>query len=280
MKADEIEEIEIDLLLETLRLRYGYDFRHYARASLKRRVQHCLVDCGLEHAADLIPRLLRDPLFFNRIVFMMSVTVTEMFRDPPFFQALRDRVLPKLRTWPFLNIWLAGCATGEEVYSLAILLTEEGLYDRSRIFATDLNDESLGKAREGVYSIARIQEYTANYNRYGGRGSFADYYHAKYGMAKMNEGLKKNIIWAKHNLVTDHAFTETHLILCRNVLIYFDEILQNRVLRLFRDALSRHGFLCLGSKESLRFSEVADAFQAVCETSRIHCLMDDHGRPS
>ncbi len=270
MTPQEIEELEIRLLLDALRLRYGYDFRNYARASLKRRVMHCLQVCKTLHISDLVPRLIHDPTVLERILYVMSVTVTEMFRDPPFFQALRDQVLPRLGTYPFINIWVAGCATGEEVYSLAVILKEQGLYDRARIYATDLNDVALHKAAEGIYPVARMQAYTANYNQFGGLGAFSDYYRARYGLAQMDEGLKRNIVWARHNLVTDSVFTDVQLVLCRNVLIYFDKELQSRVLSLFRDALVRGGYLCLGSKESLRFSKVEAHFQVVNAERRIY----------
>jgi chemotaxis protein methyltransferase CheR len=204
----------------------------------------------------------------------MSVTVTDMFRDPDFFSQLRDKLFPVLRTYPFIKIWHAGCATGEEVYSLAIFLKEAGLYDRSQIYATDYNNHSLAVAQEGIYPLKRIPQYQENYSRAGGVSSFSDYYHACYGAAKMNEELKSNVIFANHNLVSDGVFGEMQLVVCRNVLIYFDQKLQDSVLGLLGDSLCRHGFLCLGSKESLRFSAVQKRFGALAPEQKIYKRLD------
>ncbi|WP_426447962.1 CheR family methyltransferase [Paenibacillus sp. S-38] len=269
MDAKEAEKIEIDLLLEAIYRRYGYDFRGYARSSLIRRLHHIRQKAGAPHMADLIPRVLRDETFLRRFLLDMSVTVTEMFRDPEFFYELRTKVIPVLKTYPFVKIWHAGCATGEEVYSMAILLQEEGFYDRVQIYGTDMNAESLVTAQEGIYPQENIRKFTANYLKSGGRASFSDYYHAKYGMAKMNESLKKNIVFTQHNLVTDEAFGQMHLILCRNVLIYFDRNLQDKVLGLFGRSLGHRGFLCLGSKESLDFADNGDQFEALVPKWRI-----------
>lgn len=247
----ELEKLEIDLLLDAVNRRYGYDFRHYASTSLKRRIQRFLGQCDEPTVADLIPRLLHDKQFFQSFLFAISVTVTEMFRDPHVYKTLREQAIPQLKTYPFLKIWVAGCATGEEVYSLAILLEEEGLLKRCQLYATDINEEALSKARQGIYDTARLKEYTVNYQSAGGHASFADYYHSRYGSAIMRESLRKNIVFSGHNLVTDAAFGEMHLVVCRNVLIYFDNYLQNRVLGLFRESLAPGGFLLLGTKESL-----------------------------
>jgi len=270
MESNEIEKIEIDLFIRAICHRYGYDFRHYAKASLRRRVRHLLLKTSYERVSEMIPEVLYNESFFKSLVFEFSVTVTEMFRDPEFFKVVRQKVIPYLKTYPFIKIWDAGCATGEEVYSLAILLTEEGLYDRTTIFATDFNDSALMKAREGIYSIKNMKNFTVNYQRSGGENSFSNYYHAHYESAIMNKSLKERITFANHNLVTDGVFGEMHLILCRNVLIYFDKILQNQVFGLFEDSLIHRGFLCLGSKESLMFSQVTDDFKAIDEKKRIY----------
>ncbi|MBF0459942.1 MAG: protein-glutamate O-methyltransferase CheR [Magnetococcales bacterium] len=266
----EIEDLEIRLLLETMLLRYGYDFRQYTSASLKRRLLQCLTACDITHISDAIPKIIHDRSFLDQLIYAMSVTVTECFRDPPFYRLLRQKVMPVLATYPFINIWHAGCATGEEVYSMAILLQEEGLYHRARIFATDINNKSLHQAKEGIYTVKNMEEYANNYRATGGPGTLADYYHAKYDLARMSASLKENMVFAAHNLATDGVFSETHLILCRNVLIYFNNDLKNRALKLFDDSLVPGGFLCLGTKESLQFTDVADHFVPLSQELRIY----------
>jgi chemotaxis protein methyltransferase CheR len=266
----DVESLEIDLLLAALYQRYGYDFRHYARASVTRRLRQHLPKANVSTISHLIPKVLHDPAAFQALVFDLSITVTEMFRDPSFYLALRERVVPFLRTFPFINVWHAGCATGEEVYSLAILLTEEGLYDRAQVYATDFNDNALQKAQERIYPLEKIKEYTANYQQAGGKRSFAEYYHAQYDAVILDPALQRNVTFASHNLVTDGVFAEMHLILCRNVLIYFDRVLQDRALTLLRDSLCYQGFLCLGTKESLQFSQVKDDFVEVVPRERIY----------
>lgn len=258
-----------------MRLRHGYDFRHYARASLKRRVLGLVAAFNVDRVADLLPPLIHDPDFHLQVIAQLSVPVSEMFRDPPTFKALRERVIPVLRSYPVITIWQAGCANGEEVYSLAILLTEAGLYDRCRIFATDINDVALTKAEEGVYALSTLREYGENYRQAGGTGSLEDYYQASYDFAIMDQSLKRNLVFAHHNLVSDGVFCEVNLILCRNVLIYFDKTLQHRVLKLFHDSFARGGFLCLGTKESIRYSDVADDFQGVDTDRRIFQFQPD-----
>ncbi len=255
-----MEEMEIDLLLETIQRCYGYDFRDYARASVRRKVRDIASTVGVTHISELIPRLIHDQQLFSSIVGIFSTPVTEMFRDPPFFKLVRDSVVPYLRTWPFVRIWLAGCASGEEVYSLAILLKEEGLYDHCTLFATDFVDASLHKAKEGIYPLRSMKTNIANYQNSGGRALFSDYYHADYESVIMDAGLRENITFANHNLVTDGVFSEMHLILCRNVMIYFNSNLQSRVLNLFHDSLLHGGLLALGSKESLHHHEFKDRF--------------------
>ncbi len=269
MPAANVEQPETEVLLDTIFRRWGYDFRHYARSSLNRRLKHRLRMSKMAHLSDMLPRIIHDEEFFELLLRDLSVTVTEMFRDPEFYVSLRKDVIPVLKTYPFIKIWHAGCATGEEVYSMAILLKEEGLLHRAKIYATDYNNRSLEIAREGVYPLDHIQKFTANYNASGGTACFSDYYTAKYNAAKLGESLKHNITFANHNLVTDRAFGEMQLIVCRNVLIYFDNELQNHVLSLFSDSLSHRGFLCLGTKETIDFTSVRDDFETVSKKSRI-----------
>lgn len=269
MNPSQIKDIEVDLLLEAIFERYGHDFRNYARASINRRVKRFLSDSGCKTVSEMIPRLLHEKAFFEKMVRYFSITVTEMFRDPPVYQSIRKQVVPVLKTYPYIRAWNAGCATGEEAYSLAILLKEEGMYERTTLFATDFNDEALEKAREGIYLPENVKEATANYQKAGGINSFSDYYHARYGAVAIDPSLKKNITFANHNLVTDSVFSEMHLILCRNVLIYFSKPLQDRVLKLFSESLVPNGFLCLGTRESIAFSEVAEHFKPINEKLRI-----------
>ena len=268
-KKEDIQEIELDLLLEAIFQRYGYDFRHYARASVKRRVQRILEKSSCARISEMIPRLLYDETFSQAAIQEFSVAVTEMFRDPEFYRSIRQIVVPYLKTYPYIRAWHAGCAMGEEVYSMAILLQEEGLYDRATIFATDFNEAVLDKAREGIYALRDIRQYTLNYVSAGGLRSFGDYYHARYESAIMDSSLKSRITFASHNLATDGVFGELHVIFCRNVLIYFDRELQNRVLGLFADSLAPGGFLCLGSKETLQYSDMADRFKLIDERAKI-----------
>jgi chemotaxis protein methyltransferase CheR len=237
MKLNEIESLELELLLQAIFLRYGYDFSGYARASIRRRVIQFMQSVGSASIADLIPKLIHDESFFEKLVREFSVSVTEMFRDPAMFHSLRKNILPLLKSYPFIKVWHAGCATGEEVYSLAILMQEEGLGERTTFFATDFNDASLEKAREGIIDLEKARLYTLNYQQSGGKGSFSDYYHARYGALAIRNSLKEKITFANHNLVTDQVFSETHLILCRNVLIYFNKELQKRVVQLFHESL-------------------------------------------
>ncbi len=269
-KSGDVENIEIRLLLEAVFQRYGHDFREYAPATVERRIRNFLPRSGCASISALIPKILHEDAFFRQFLLAFSITVTEMFRDPCVYRVLRQNVVPVLRTYPFVNLWVAGCATGEEAYSLAILLTEEGLYERARIFATDFNDEALAKAREGIYPLDRIRLFTQNYQESGGTQPFSDYCHARYGAMAVSSALKRHITFANHNLVTDAVFGEMHLILCRNVLIYFDRGLQDRVLNLFYESLAHRGYLCLGAAEILRSSSVQDSFEALDEKTRIY----------
>ena len=270
MDRDEIEDIEVSLLLEGIFRRYGYDFRHYSPASIRRRIKHFMARTDLVKITDATERVLHEQEFFQQLLEDFSIPVTEMFRDPEVYAFLRQEIIPFLRTYPFLKVWHAGCASGEEVYSLAILLKEEGLYDRTTIYATDFNELVLEKARQGVYHIRDVKRYLDNYHHAGGPGSLQDYFDAHYDSVIMAKSLKKNITFARHNLATDQVFGEMHLVLCRNVMIYFDRKLQGRVLNLFDESLIRGGFLCLGKKETLRFSPVVDRFQAVDTKMQIY----------
>jgi chemotaxis protein methyltransferase CheR len=266
----EVEEIEVDLLLEAIFRRYGYDFRNYSRSSVRRKVLAMAKTMELAHLSELIPRLLHDQALFAAMVGGFATPVTEMFRDPPFFKFLRKTIVPYLLTYPFVRIWLAGCATGEEVYSLAILLKEEGLYERSTLFATDFVDASLNRARAGIYPLRTMKGNIANYQQAGGRQLFSDYYHADYDSVIMDSKLRENITFANHNLVTDGVFSEMHLVLCRNVLIYFNPTLQERVLNLFYQSLVPGGFLALGSKESLRHHDFNEKFLELEPTWKVY----------
>jgi chemotaxis protein methyltransferase CheR len=270
MEKTEIEQIGLDLLVEAIHRRYGYDFRGYARASLKRRVEHFMAKTGVPSIAALIPVVLEDEAEFEALLFTISITTTEMFRDPWFFQALREKVLPFLRTFPFVNIWQAGCATGEEVISLAILLREEEMHSRAHIYATDFNQQALAKAQARIYPLERMREYSQNYQASGGRRSLSNYYLASYDSVIFDPTLLENVTFASHNLATDGVFGEMHLVLCRNVLIYFDRPLQNRVLGLFRSSLRHNGFLCLGSRETLDFFDVRRDFTELSQPERIY----------
>ena len=270
MKKSEIEKIEIDIILEAIFKRYGYDFRHYAKASLKRRLFHFLKKSNLNTITQMTDKLLYDKVFFQLLLQDFSITVTEMFRDPEFYTVIVKELIPILKTYPFARIWHAGCATGEEVYSLAILLEEEGLLNRSRIIATDINDTAIEKAKEGIYSIDKLKLYIDNYKTANGKNSFSEYYQAQYDSVIMNKSLKKNIYFGNHNLVTDAVFCEANLILCRNVLIYFDKTLQNRVIKLLHNSLTYKGFLCLGNKETLDFTDFRNDYKVINKEYKIY----------
>jgi chemotaxis protein methyltransferase CheR len=265
-----LSQIEIDLLTEAVFKRYGYDFRQYARASFKRRLNNHLAKNGVEKISDLIPLILYDENHFQKLLFDITVTVTEMFRDPWFYATLREKVLPFISTFPFINIWIAGCSTGEEVFSIAILLTEEKLLNRCRIYATDINNAALEKARERILPLKDIQKCNQNYLEAGGKKSLSNYFIAQYDAAIFSPALIEKVTFASHNLATDNVFGEMHLILCRNVLIYFDRSLQNRVFNLFSNSLRHNGFLCLGSKETLDFSDVRQKFVNIGPHERIY----------
>ena len=255
------EEVEVDLLLEAVYRVGGFDFRNYARASLRRRIQNRLKAEKVETITRLLDRIVHDASCMDRFVRGLAVNVSAMFRDPGFFRSLRTQVVPLLRTWPSIRVWQAGCSTGEEVYSLAIMLAEEELIGRCRIYATDMNEGALDKAREGIYPLELMQKYTQNYIRAGGTQAFSEYYTAAYGNAIFRPALRDQVVFAKHNLVTDGSFNEFNLILCRNVMIYFNRPLQDRVHRLLHDSLVNFGVLGLGSREALALTPLRDRYE-------------------
>ena len=263
------EQIELRLLIEAIYLRYSYDFRDYAGASLKRRVQQAQTQLGCATISALQERILHEPEAFMQLLQFLTIPVSEMFRDPGYFLALREQVVPLLHTYPSLKVWVAGCSTGEEVYSLAILLHEEGLLERTMIYATDINPHSLEKAEQGVFALDNLRTYTENYQNSGGKRAFSDYYTAAYDRVLFDKALRANVTFADHSLATDSVFAETQLVSCRNVLIYFNRELQDRALGLFHDSLSHRGFLGLGSKESLDFSAYARQFEPLVRQERI-----------
>jgi chemotaxis protein methyltransferase CheR len=262
-------EIEAGLLIDAIYHLYHYDFRGYAPASLRRRMKAAMIRFGCQTLSQLQDRVMHDPAIFPSLLDFLTVQVSEMFRDPEYFRALRDKVLPVLRTYPSLRVWVAGCSAGEEAYSLAILLREEGLLANTLIYATDINPQSLQKAAAGVYAVERIAGFTANHHRSGARCSLSDYYTAAYGRAVFDRSLRDHIVFSDHSLATDSVFAEVQLVSCRNVLIYFNRELRDRALGLFHDALCRNGFLSLGSKESVRFSPQGDAFVDFVRSERI-----------
>lgn len=251
----------ITQLLENLMQGYGYDFRQYSYSHVRRRITRWITKHSLEVCENLPELVLVNEEIACSLIHGFSVSVTTMFRDPHFYKAIREKVVPFLRTYPFIRIWHAGCATGEEVYSMAIVLTEENLYDKCRIYATDFNEEVLEQAREGIYPGGQVGEFSQNYTNAGGRGLLNDHFVSMYGSVIMNQRLKKNIVWANHNLVTDHVFNEMNMIICRNVLIYFTKPLQERALQLFHNSLPINGLLCLGTRETIQFTSLAAQYR-------------------
>ncbi|MGZ8290672.1 MAG: CheR family methyltransferase [Telluria sp.] len=258
------------MLVEAVYLKYNYDFRDYTGASQKRRVLHAMREMGCETVSGLQSRVMHDASAFSQLLQYLTIPVSEMFRDPSFYAALREQVVPFLRTWPSLKIWIAGCSTGEEVYSMAILLKEEGLLDKTIIYATDINPQSLEAARRGVFPLRDMRLYTENYQKAGGTRAFSDYYTAAYDGALFDRSLVENVTFADHSLATDSVFSETQLISCRNVMIYFNKKLQDRVLGLFHESLCHRGFLALGSKESIDFSAYATRFEPLVKRERLY----------
>jgi chemotaxis protein methyltransferase CheR len=267
---DDLEEIELSLLLEGVYRRYGFDFREYAPASLRRRVWRRAHAEGVTTLSALQDVLLHDPQSMERLLLDLSINVTAMFRDPTFYAAFREKVLPQLRTYPFTRIWVAGCSTGEEVYSLAILLHEAGLYERARIYATDINESVLERARAGVFPLEKMKEYTQNYLKSGGTRAFSEYYLAAYDGAQFQRSLIENVVFAQHNLASDGSFNEFNVIICRNVMIYFDRTLQNRVHTLFYESLAHLGVLGLGHKEAIHFSPYESRYEELDPLEKLY----------
>jgi chemotaxis protein methyltransferase CheR len=268
--ADPVEELELRLLLEAVFQFHGFDFREYALSSLRRRVRHLMRDEGLSTISALQDRVLHDPRALPRLVNGLSVSVTSMYRDPGFFRTFRQQVVPILRTYPLVRIWHAGCSTGEEVYAMAVLLEEEGLYDRCRLYATDMNEDALQKAASGAFPLAAMREHTSRYLAAGGRRSFSEYYAVRDRAAVFHHRLRHHVVFAQHNLVTDRSFNEFNAILCRNVLIYFSRPLQERVHRLLYESLGRLGFLGLGSKETVQFTPFERRYQTVDAVHKLY----------
>ena len=266
----DLEELEIELLLEAIHRRYGFDFRQYAPASLRRRLRRRMDGEKVDTVSALQDRLLHDPAVMERLLLDLSINVTAMFRDPGFYFSFRGSVVPLLRTYPFSRLWVAGCSTGEEVYSLAILLAEEGLADRVRIYATDINQSVIEQARLGVFPLDKMQEYTQNYIRAGGTRSFSEYYVARYDGARFAQELVDGVVFAQHNLASDAAFNEFQVITCRNVMIYFAQPLQQRVHELFYESLAMFGVLALGQKETIRFSPHERAYEELDAEERLY----------
>lgn len=264
-----IEEIEAELLLEAIYRCYGYDFRHYAKESLQRRLQICLQESSCQSLSELIPYVLKDREFFNRVLVNMLVSVTSMFRDPAFFLELRQKVVPTLATYPFIKIWHAGCATGQEVYSMAIMLAECGLLSKAMIYATDINVHALKIAQEGIYPLDEIGQYHQNYLQAGGTCCLSKYYCSKYQYAKMHANLKNKMVFSHHNLASDDIFGDMHVIICRNVFIYFDRSLQKKVAQLFHSSMVPRGFLCLGQVETIEYLDVMQKFEVISQREKI-----------
>jgi chemotaxis protein methyltransferase CheR len=265
-----VDEPDVGRLLETVFRTYHYDFRQYAAASLKRRLGAALVHFACATVASLEERLAADPKIFTELLRFLTVQVSDLFRDPSYFRAIRQTIVPYLQTYPSLKVWVAGCATGEEAYSLAILLEEEGLLDRTLIYATDINLESLRTAEDGVYALDRISRFSADYVAAGGKASLADYYTARHSSALLDRRLRRSIMFSDHSLATDSVFAEVQLVSCRNVLIYFDDQLQERALGVLGESLCRRGFLGLGSRESMRFSRHAPAYRELVPAERLY----------
>lgn len=265
-----IFDIEVKLFIEAVFMKYKYDFREYSLASVKRRLSNALLTHNVKTISALQERVLHEPEFFTAILQHMTISTTEMFRDPAYFKAFREKVLPYLRTYPSIKIWVAGCSSGEEAYSFAIIFKELGLYERVMIYATDINPVILEKAKAGIYRLEDMKKYSSNYQLAGGAASLSDYYSAHYNAVAMDPALKRNIIFADHSLATDSVFSEMQFVSCRNVLIYFDKKLQNRAINLFHDSLSLNGFLGIGSKESLKFSDIYSSFESWSTSERIY----------
>tara|TARA_R100000935_G_C2831109_1_gene165148 strand:+ start:1400 stop:2233 length:834 start_codon:yes stop_codon:yes gene_type:complete len=267
---NKVEDIEIRLLLDALYHRYHYDFRNYAMSSIRRRLRQAKEHLNCATISAMQERMLHDPDMLPQMLRYLTVQVSEMFRDPSYFLAIREKVVPHLRTYPSLKVWVAGCSNGEELYSLVILFREEGLEDRTLFYATDINPEALSQAQAGVYDLERVRLFTENHRRAGGKTSLSDYYQTGYNRCVLDKSLRRNVVFSDHSLVTDQVFGEMHFVSCRNVMIYFDRTLQDRAVGLFKDALPRNAFLGLGAKETLRFSDHAAAFRDFVRDEKIY----------
>ncbi|MFP5385817.1 MAG: CheR family methyltransferase [Bacteriovoracia bacterium] len=274
MDAETIN-LEIELLIQAIFSKFHYDFRHYSRSSLRRRLEQAMLKFNLKNISEIQVKILHEQDFFPKLLAYLTVNTTEMFRDPGYFKSIKERVFPFLKTFPSIKIWIAGCSTGEEVVSFAILLKESG-FEKFLIYATDINPMNLEVAQKGIYPIDSISKASKNYQLAGGSGSLSDYFDTAYSSVRFNEDLLKNVVFSDHSLSTDSVFSETHLISCRNVLIYFDRPLQDRALKLFRESLIRGTFLGLGNKESIQFSEVKDSFEIVDKENRIYRKKEIH----
>jgi len=268
--ADDLETLEIQLLLEAVFRRYGFDFRDYAYSSIQRRIRQCVDEERAHGITELQAKLLHDPAVMERFLLKITINVTSMFRDPDFYRAFRARVVPELRNQAFIRLWHVGCSTGEEVYSMAILLREEGLYSKCRIYATDMNEAVLAQAKSGIFPLSLLREYTGNYLQAGGTGSFSEYYTAGYDHVIFQNSLSENVVFAQHNLVTDGSFNDFHVILCRNVMIYFNDVLTARVHSLLYESLAMAGFLCLGNRESIKFTPHEACYEPFDASERIY----------
>jgi chemotaxis protein methyltransferase CheR len=269
-QSQSLFDIELASLLEAVHRRYHYDFRHYSGATLRRRLTELMQRLDCRSLSAVQEKVLREPDVFHQFLSSLTIQVSSMFRDPLFYRALRENVTPLLQTYPSLKLWVAGCSTGEELYSIAIVLYETGLLGRTLIYATDINADALAKAEAGVYALDRMAQFSEAYLASGGRASLADYYTAAYGAAKLDPKLRKDVVFADHSLATDSVFAEVQLVSCRNVLIYFDRDLQDRAIGLFKDSVCRKGFLCLGSSETLQFSSAASKFVELDTDQRIY----------
>jgi len=268
--VDDLETLEIQLLLEAVFRRYGFDFRDYAYSSIQRRIRQCVDEEKAHGITELQAKLLHDPTVMERFLLKITINVTSMFRDPDFYRAFRARVVPELRNQAFIRLWHVGCSTGEEVYSMAILLREEGLYSKCRIYATDMNEGVLAQAKSGIFPLSLLREYTGNYLQAGGTGSFSEYYTAGYDHVIFQHSLSENVVFAQHNLVTDGSFNDFHVILCRNVMIYFNDVLTARVHGLLYESLAVAGFLCLGNGETIKFTPHENCYDPFDSSERIY----------
>jgi len=271
-----LNDEDLKELLDAIYHQYGYDFSQYSPTFLQRRIVNFMTQNKLKTVNDLRSQLANNDQFFEELIPQIAINVTEMFRDPLFYRSIREKVIPRLATYPLIKVWIAGCATGEEVYSVAILLKEHGLLDRCLLYATDINQKSLETAQEGMYPVRNMKQYTENYIRSGGVNAFSEYYMAKYDFVLFDRALMNNTVFAPHNLVTDKAFNEFQLIICRNVLIYFDGDLQNKVVNLFYESLCHFGFLALGNKESLLFTDKKNHFEEIDKKEKIFRKKDNN----